>query len=179
MSSTVGAADRLRAAIRDIPDFPKPGIIFKDITPILGDPTLFSAAIELFVERYRPQRIRKVAAMESRGFIFGAPLAAGIGAGFVPLRKHGKLPHTTLAESFTLEYGAETLEIHTDAIHPGERVLVIDDLLATGGTAAAAVKLVEKTGGEVIEIAFLVELAFLRGRERLGDIPTFAIVRFD
>ena len=171
--------DAVRARIRDVPDFPQKGIVFKDITPVLSDGKLFRAVIDAFVARWKDERIDKVVGIESRGFIFGAPLAAGIGAGFVPLRKHGKLPHTTLAESFTLEYGAETLEIHTDAIHPGERVLVIDDLLATGGTAAAAVKLVEKTGGEVIEIAFLVELAFLRGRERLGDIPTFAIVRFD
>lgn len=173
------AVDRIRGAVRDVPDFPKPGIVFKDITPILGDPTLFGETIRVFVDRYRPMRIDKVAAMESRGFIFGAPLAAAIGAGFVPLRKHGKLPHTTLAESFTLEYGEETLEIHTDAIRAGERVLVIDDLLATGGTAAAAASLVEKTGGKVVELAFLIELAFLKGRERLDHVPVYAIVRFD
>ncbi|HEU4930158.1 MAG TPA: adenine phosphoribosyltransferase [Candidatus Krumholzibacteria bacterium] len=177
MSTT--AVDRIRAAIRDVPDFPKPGIIFKDITPILGDPTLFGEVVRVFVERYRPMRIQKIAAMESRGFIFGAPLAAAIGAGFVPLRKHGKLPHTTLAQSFTLEYGEETLEIHTDAIRPGERVLVIDDLLATGGTAAAAVHLINKTGGHVVELAFLIELAFLKGRERLSQTPTFAMIRYD
>ena len=173
------AVDRIRAAIRDVPDFPKPGIIFKDITPVLGDPTLFSDVIQVFVERYRSMRIDKIAAMESRGFIFGAPLAAAIGAGFVPLRKHGKLPHKTLAQAFTLEYGAETLEIHTDAILPGERVLIIDDLLATGGTAAAAVHLINKAGGRVVELAFLIELAFLKGRERLSEIPTFAMIRFD
>ncbi|MCI0452925.1 MAG: adenine phosphoribosyltransferase [Candidatus Latescibacteria bacterium] len=173
------AVARIRAAIRDVPDFPKPGIVFKDITPILGDPALFGEVIRVFVERYRPMRIQKVAAMESRGFIFGAPLAAGIGAGFVPLRKHGKLPHTTHAESFTLEYGEETLEIHTDAIRTGERVLVIDDLLATGGTAAAAVSLVAKTGGSVVETAFLIELAFLKGRERLNGVSTYAMIRFD
>ncbi len=173
------AIARIRAAIRDIPDFPKPGILFKDITPVLGDPDLFGEVIRVFVERYRPMGIHKVAAMESRGFIFGAPLAAGIGAGFVPLRKHGKLPHTTLAESFTLEYGEETLEIHTDAIRRGERVLVIDDLLATGGTAAAAVNLVEKTGGDVVELAFMIELAFLCGRERLEETPVYTMIRFD
>ena len=177
--STRAAVDRIRAAVRDVPDFPKPGIVFKDITPILGDPALFGETIRVFVERYRPMRIDKVAAMESRGFIFGAPLAAEIGAGFVPLRKHGKLPHTTLAESFTLEYGEETLEIHTDAIRAGERVLVIDDLLATGGTAAAAASLVEKTGGKVVELAFLIELAFLGGRGRLDHIPVYAMIRFD
>ncbi len=179
MSGVTGAVERIRAAIRDVPDFPKPGIIFKDITPVLGDPWLFGEVVRVFVERYRPMRIQKVAAMESRGFIFGAPLAAEIGAGFVPLRKHGKLPHTTLAESFTLEYGEETLEIHTDAIKKGERVLVIDDLLATGGTALAACNLVEKTGGEVVELAFLIELAFLKGRERLNEIPVYAMIRFD
>jgi adenine phosphoribosyltransferase len=173
------AVDRIRAAVRDVPDFPKPGIIFKDITPILGDPALFGEVIRVFVDRYQPMQIQKIAAMESRGFIFGAPLAAAIGAGFVPLRKHGKLPHRTLAQSFTLEYGAETLEIHVDAILPGERVLVIDDLLATGGTAAAAVHLINKAGGNVVELAFLIELAFLKGRERLSQIPTFAMIRFD
>jgi adenine phosphoribosyltransferase len=179
LSHVTGAVERIRAAIREVPDFPKPGILFKDITPVLGDPWLFAEVVRVFVERYRPMRIQKVAAMESRGFIFGAPLAAEIGAGFVPLRKHGKLPHTTLAESFTLEYGEETLEIHTDAIRRGERVLVIDDLLATGGTAAAACKLVEKAGGDVVELAFLIELAFLKGRERLTDIPVYAMIKFE
>jgi adenine phosphoribosyltransferase len=172
------AVERIRASIRDVPDFPKPGIVFKDITPVLGDPALFGEVIRVFVERYRPMNIQKVAAMESRGFIFGAPLAADIGAGFVPLRKHGKLPHTTLAESFTLEYGEETLEIHTDAIRKGERVLVIDDLLATGGTAAAAASLVGKTGGSVVEFAFLIELAFLNGRERLAGFPAYAMISY-
>lgn len=179
MSGSEGSVARIRAAVRDIPDFPKPGIVFKDITPVLGDPSLFGDVIRVFVERYRALRIDKVAAMESRGFIFGAPLAAGIGAGFVPLRKHGKLPHTTHAQSFTLEYGEETLEIHTDAIRRGESVLVIDDLLATGGTAGAAVNLVEKTGGRVVELAFLIELAFLKGRERLSGVPVYAMIRFD
>jgi adenine phosphoribosyltransferase len=178
LNQGTSAVDRIRAAIRDIPDFPKPGIVFKDITPVLADPELFGAVIQGFVERYRPMRIETVAAMESRGFIFGAPLAAQIGAGFVPLRKHGKLPHTKHAESFTLEYGAETLEIHTDAVRDGQRVLVIDDLLATGGTAAAAVSLVEKAGGRVVEIAFLVELAFLKGRDRLAGTPVFAMIHY-
>jgi adenine phosphoribosyltransferase len=171
--------DRVRAAIRDIPDFPKPGIVFKDITPVLNDPGLFASIIDALVERYRPLGIDRVAAMESRGFIFGAPLATRIGAGFVPLRKFGKLPHTTVAETFELEYGTETMEIHTDAIGKGERVLIIDDLLATGGTAQAAVKLVRRSGGEVTEVAFLVELAFLSGRERLPGIPVYSMVRFD
>jgi adenine phosphoribosyltransferase len=172
-------ASRIRAAIRDIPDFPKPGILFKDITPILGDPALFSEVIADLAERYQPMRIDKIAAMESRGFIFGAPLAGKIGAGFVPLRKFGKLPHTTVAETFNLEYGTETLEVHTDAIAPGERVLIIDDLLATGGTAEAAVRLVKRVGGEVVEIAFVVELVFLKGRGRLAGIPVYSMVVFE
>ncbi len=171
--------ERIRAAIRDIPDFPKPGILFKDITPVLNDGELFALVVDHFVERYRPMAIDKIAAIESRGFIFGAPLAARIGAGFVPLRKFGKLPHTTAAETFELEYGNETLEIHTDAIRAGDRVLVVDDLLATGGTAAAAVKLVEKTGGVVVELAFLIELGFLSGRARLTHVPSYSMIRFD
>lgn len=171
--------ERIRAAIRDVPDFPKPGIIFKDITPVLNDPVLFSGVVDELVARYAPMHIDRVAAMESRGFIFGAPLASRIGAGFVPLRKFGKLPHTTVAETFNLEYGTETLEIHTDAVRPGDRVLVVDDLLATGGTAAAAVKLITKTGGSVVEMAFLVELAFLSGRSRIDGVPVFAMIRYD
>ena len=172
-------ASRIRAAIRDVPDFPKPGILFKDITPILNDPALFAEVIGGLTQRYLPMGIDKIAAMESRGFIFGAPLAEKIGAGFVPLRKFGKLPHTTVAETFNLEYGTETLEVHTDAIKPGERVLIIDDLLATGGTAEAAVRLVKRIGGDVVEIAFVVELAFLKGRGRLGAIPVYSMVVFE
>ena len=172
-------ASRVRAAIRDIPDFPKPGIVFKDITPILNDPALFSEVISDLTRRYLPMRIDKIAAMESRGFIFGAPLAEHIGAGFVPLRKFGKLPHTTVAETFNLEYGTETLEVHIDAIQPGERVLILDDLLATGGTAEAATRLVRRIGGDVVEMAFVVELKFLKGRERLAGIPVYSMVVFD
>jgi adenine phosphoribosyltransferase len=169
----------VRAAIRDVPDFPKPGILFRDITPVLGDAALFASVIEHLAERYRSMRVAKVAAVESRGFIFGAPLAAAIGAGFVPLRKFGKLPHRTAAETFNLEYGTETLEIHTDALRTGERVVVVDDLLATGGTAGASVKLVRRAGGEIVELAFLVELASLGGRQRLDGIPVYAVVVFD
>jgi len=175
----VSSVDRIRAAIRDVPDFPKPGIIFKDITPILSDAALFALVVDTFAARYASMEIAKIAAIESRGFIFGAPLAERIGAGFVPLRKFGKLPHTTMAESFELEYGSETLEIHTDAIAPGERVLVVDDLLATGGTASASVNLIRQIGGEVVEFAFLIELAFLSGRDRLQGIPVYSVVRFD
>jgi len=171
--------ERIRAAIRDVPDFPKPGILFKDITPVLNDPLLFGGVVDELAARYVPMKIDRVAAMESRGFIFGAPLAARLGAGFVPLRKFGKLPHTTVAETFNLEYGTETLEIHTDAVRPGDRVLVVDDLLATGGTAAAAIKLIAKTGGRVVEMAFLVELAFLGGRRRIDGVPVYAMIRYD
>jgi len=135
--------------------------------------------IEGLTARYRPMRIDKIAAMESRGFIFGAPLAQNLGAGFVPLRKFGKLPFSTVSETFNLEYGTETLEIHTDAIARGERVLIIDDLLATGGTAEASARLVRRIGGEVVEMAFVVELAFLRGRTRLAGIPVYSMVVFE
>ena len=176
---SAGTVERVRAAIRDVPDFPKPGILFKDITPVLSDAGLFVDVVETLAERYRPMRIEKIAGIESRGFIFGAPLAALLGAGFVPLRKFGKLPHATVAETFNLEYGTETLEIHADAFRPGERVLVVDDLLATGGTAEASVKLVRKAGGEIVELAFVVELAFLAGRKRLDGIPVYALVKFE
>jgi adenine phosphoribosyltransferase len=170
---------RVRAAIRDIPDFPKPGILFKDITPILNDGKIFAEVIAGLTARYQSMRIDKIAAMESRGFIFGAPLAENIGAGFVPLRKFGKLPYATVSETFNLEYGTETLEVHTDAIAPGERVVIIDDLLATGGTAEASTRLVRRIGGEVVEMAFVVELAFLGGRKRLSGIPVYSMVVFD
>ncbi|HKW14089.1 MAG TPA: adenine phosphoribosyltransferase [Candidatus Krumholzibacteria bacterium] len=180
MSATRETAfPRVRDAIRDVPDFPKPGILFKDITPILSDARIFAEVIAGLTERYRSMRIDKIAAMESRGFIFGAPLAEHIGAGFVPLRKFGKLPFSTVSETFNLEYGTETLEVHTDAIRPGERVVIIDDLLATGGTAEASARLVRRIGGDVVEIAFVVELAFLDGRRRLGDIPVYSMVVFE
>jgi adenine phosphoribosyltransferase len=179
--STTSRTDfpRVRDAIREIPDFPKPGILFKDITPILNDPATFAEVIAGLTARYRPMRIDKIAAMESRGFVFGAPLAANIGAGFVPLRKFGKLPFRTVSETFDLEYGTETLEVHTDAIRSGERVIIIDDLLATGGTAEASVRLVRRVGGDVVEMAFVVELAFLDGRRRLAGIPVYSMVVFE
>lgn len=171
--------DVIRAAIREVPDFPKPGILFYDITPVLQDPTLFKSVIDALVERYRAMEIDKVLAIESRGFIFAGPLATAIGAGFVPLRKPGKLPYKTLSESFDLEYGSETLEIHSDGVSEGERVLIVDDVLATGGTAEASVKLARQTGGEVVEVAFVLELAFLGGRTRLADIPLHSLVVID
>ncbi|GAC1590778.1 MAG: adenine phosphoribosyltransferase [Candidatus Velthaea sp.] len=161
--------------IRVIPDFPIPGILFRDITPLLKDAGGFHAAIELFVERYRSERIDLVVAMEARGYIFGAPLAYALGAGFVPVRKPGKLPGTTFVESYALEYGTNTLEIHDDAVGNGQRVLVVDDLLATGGTAAATARLLAKLGADVVGFAFLIELGALEGRKALAghEVTTF------
>jgi len=168
----------IRDAIRDIPDFPKEGILFKDITPILSDPNLFQAAVHLFTERYHDERIEKIAAIEARGFLFGAALAHTLHVGLIPIRKQGKLPHATKAVTYDLEYGTATIEMHTDAIRAGERVLLIDDLLATGGTAAAAAKLIEEAGGEVVGPAFLIELSFLEGRKHLEGYEVFAPIVF-
>ncbi len=166
--------DQLTAAIRDIPDFPKPGIVFKDITPVLLDPNLLRQSIALFVDRHRDNRIDKVAGVEARGFIFGTAVACELGAGFIPIRKKGKLPADTVEMSYELEYGEATLEVHRDAVAKGERILLLDDLLATGGTAAASIALLEQLGGEVVEVDFLVELAFLNGREKLPGHEVFA-----
>ena len=169
-------SSRLAAAIRDIPDFPKPGILFKDITPILNDPALFREAVAIFATRHTNRGIAKVAGIEARGFIFGAAVAHALGVGFVPIRKQGKLPFKTYDETYDLEYGHATISVHTDAFRPGERELVIDDLLATGGTAAAAARLVAHAGGTVAEIDFLIELTFLKGREKLAGHPLFAAI---
>lgn len=169
---------RLKAAVRDIPDFPKPGILFKDISPILADPELFRAAVDVFVSRHAGAGIGKVAVIDARGFLFGSAVAYRLGAGIVPIRKKGKLPYDTFEQSYDLEYGSATLAMHTDAIRPGEKVLLLDDLLATGGTAAAAVRLIERGGGQVVELDFLIELAFLKGRERLAGRPVFAAFAF-
>ncbi len=163
--------EHLKEKIRHVPDFPKPGINFCDITTLLKDPAGLSEAVRGLADPFRDQRIDLVVGIESRGFILGAPVAGRLGAGFVPARKPGKLPAATLRQSYELEYGTDALEIHEDAIEPGQRVLIVDDLLATGGTAAAVRDLVRKTGGEVAAIAFLVELTFLDGRKRLGDTP--------
>ena len=170
--------DCIAEAIRDVPDFPEPGIVFKDITPVLQDPGLLRSAIRIFVDRHRDTRIDKVAGIEARGFIFGAPVAHELGVGFVPVRKKGKLPAETIAQSYGLEYGEDAVEIHTDAIGEGERILLIDDLLATGGTAAAATHLIEQLGGEVVEIDFLIELGFLHGRDKIEQYPIFAPIVF-
>lgn len=171
--------EEIKAAIRGIPDFPKPGILFYDITTILQDPNHFKAVLDALAARYAPMKIAKVLAMESRGFIFGAPLAAAIGAGFVPLRKPGKLPYKTIAEKFSLEYGTDSLEMHEDAVVPGERVVVLDDLLATGGTAEASIRLARKLGADVVEAGFVIELTFLGGRKRLADVPVYSMIQFD
>lgn len=168
--------DDIKAAMRDVPDFPQPGIIFKDITPILADPELFAACIQLFVERHRGKGIGRIAAIDARGFIFGGAIAKELGIGFVPIRKKGKLPYKSIEESYDLEYGSATLCVHEDAFEKGEKVVIIDDLLATGGTAKATVKLVEAAGGVVESIDFLVELAFLNGREKLAGYEVFAPV---
>ncbi|MGH0037012.1 MAG: adenine phosphoribosyltransferase [Myxococcota bacterium] len=159
---------RLRSLIRDIPDFPKPGILFRDLTPLLSDPAGLRESVAALAEPYRGDPIDRVLGIESRGFVLGAPVAIELGVGFVPVRKPGKLPHRTLEVSYDLEYGSDTVEMHVDAVHPGERVLIVDDLIATGGTAAASVELVRKAGAEVVSCAFLMELTALCGREKLG-----------
>jgi adenine phosphoribosyltransferase len=164
--------------IRDIPDFPKPGILFKDITPLLAEPSAFRHAIELFAERYQSRSIDVVAAAEARGFLFAAPLALRLNKPFVPLRKPGKLPHATHAFAYELEYGTAELHVHTDAVTTGARVLLLDDLLATGGTMRASCQLIEKAGGRVHECAFLIELTFLHGREKLKPYDVFTLIRY-
>ena len=168
----------LAPLIRDIPDFPKKGIVFKDITTILKDGQAFRRAIDALAERVRPYSVDKVIGMESRGFIFAAPIAYQLGVGFVPVRKLGKLPGPTISTEYELEYGTNTLEIHSDAIEEGERVLIVDDLLATGGTVSATIELVERLGGEVAAVAFLVELTFLKGRERLDGYNVESVIQF-
>ncbi len=172
------ASEHLKRAIRDIHDFPRKGIIFKDITPILQDAGLFTQAVNLFVEANRGRRIDKVVGIDARGFLFGAAAAYAMGAGFVPVRKKGKLPAQTRTASYTLEYGEATVEIHCDAITPGERVVLIDDLLATGGTAAAAVALLGELKADLVETQFLIELGFLNGRERMGSAPVRSFISF-
>jgi len=170
--------DSIKKHIRDIPDFPKPGIIFKDITPLLQNHKVFDDTIQALVKRYSGQRIDSVVGIESRGFLFGTPLAHQLRAGFVPVRKKGKLPYKTINISYDLEYGSATIEMHTDAIKKGERVVIIDDLLATGGTAGAACELVRQQGGEVVECAFIVELAFLNGRDKIPGVPIHSLVSY-
>lgn len=168
MNADITLAAELQARLRDVPDFPRPGIVFKDITPMLADPILFGRVINAMSAPFRGQHITKVVGTESRGFILGAPIALALNAGFVPARKPGKLPHRTVLERYSLEYGTDGLEMHQDAILQGERVLIVDDLLATGGTAEATAKLVSRLGGEVAGFSFLLTLGFLEGGKRLG-----------
>ncbi len=170
---------KLYGAVRDIPDFPKPGIIFKDITPILSDGPLLKLALEALSETAQGQKVDKVAGIDARGFIFGAAVADRLGAGFIPIRKAGKLPHTTESVRYALEYGEAEIQIHDDAIADGENILLVDDLLATGGTAAAAIHLIQKLGGNIIGAAFLIELSFLDGRKALNSgIPVTSILKY-
>ena len=169
----------LEKYIRDIPDFPTKGIIFKDITPLLADPGALDEAVRRLAEPYEGTGVQYVAAVESRGFIFGAAVARQLGAGFVPIRKPGKLPHETLSKEYSLEYGTDAVEIHTDAVSPGSKVLMIDDLLATGGTMAAACELVASLGGRIVGIAFLIELGFLNGRAKLAGYDLHTLIRVE
>lgn len=170
--------DYLKNKIRDIQDFPKEGVVFKDITPILSDPNAMNKALDLFLKQLKDVKIDKVVGMESRGFFFGTLLAQRLNAGFVPVRKPGKLPFTTLAQTYDLEYGQDKLEIHSDSIKKGENVLIHDDVLATGGTAEAAVKLVEALGGNIIQLNFLIELTFLNGIKKLENHDVFSILKY-
>lgn len=169
---------KLRDSVRDVPDFPKPGILFKDITTVLADGALFTSAIDTFLKANEGRRIDKVAGIDARGFIFGAAVAYQLGVGFVPIRKKGKLPYKTESVAYTLEYGEAVVEMHVDAIAKGEKVVLIDDLLATGGTAAAAARLIEKMGGELVEAQFFIELEFLKGRERLKPFPVRSFLKY-
>ncbi len=170
--------ERLRALVRDIPDFPKPGIVFKDITPLLADEVGFSTVIDQTVVHFGRGNVDKVVGIEARGFILASPVAYHFGAGFVPVRKGGKLPYRVESEEYALEYGTATLELHSDAIAPGERVLIVDDVLATGGTARAAARLVERLGGKVIGIATLIELTFLEGRKQVDGFELFSLLQY-
>lgn len=170
--------NHLKPLIRDVPDFPQPGILFRDVTPLLRDPAALREVVAHFAERYREAGIGVVAGIESRGFIFGAPLAVELGVGFVPIRKVGKLPAEKIHREYALEYGTAALEIHVDAVTPGERVLLIDDLLATGGTACAAAQLIESLGGTVAAVAFLIELEFLGGRGVLGGYDVYSVLQY-
>jgi adenine phosphoribosyltransferase len=168
----------LRARIRDIPDFPKPGILFRDLTPLMGHGAALRTATEMLIEKVAGHRADTIVAIESRGFIFGAPVAVALGLGFAPVRKPGKLPWRTTRKTYDLEYGTDSLEMHADAVVQGTRVVIVDDLLATGGTASATADLVRGQGGVVVALAVVVELALLEGRKRLGDIPVDALVTY-
>ena len=174
----LGRVEEVRAAVRDVPDFPKKGIVFKDITPVLSDPVLFRASIDLFLERCRGLKIDKIVGIDARGFLFGSAVAYELGVGFVPIRKRGKLPYRTEIAKYSLEYGDAEMEMHVDAMSAGERIVLVDDLLATGGTAAAAAVLIRKAGGHLLEAQFLIELQFLHGRKRLELTPVTSFLKY-
>ena len=175
---TTSPAVNLADYIRDVADFPKPGIMFKDITPLLANHAALEACIDQFVEKYKDEKIDVIAAAEARGFLFAVPLAMRLGIGMVPIRKPGKLPYEKKSYTYDLEYGTDTLEMHVDAVKPGEKVLVVDDLLATGGTVSACCEMVEEIGAEVVGCAFLIHLAFLDGAKKLGKYPVFSLVEY-
>jgi adenine phosphoribosyltransferase len=170
--------ERLRTGIRDVADFPKKGITFKDITPILSDPGMFRASIDLFLERCRGKKIDKIVGIDARGFLFGSTVAYELGVGFIPIRKRGKLPYKTEIAKYSLEYGEAEMEMHIDAMMAGERVVLVDDLLATGGTSAAAATLISKVGGQLLEAQFLIELEFLHGRTKLQPTPVVSFLKY-
>lgn len=171
--------NELAALVRDIPDFPEPGVVFKDITPVLGDPEAFSNLIGALAEPFKGKGVTKVAGIEARGFTLATPVADRIGAGFIPLRKPGKLPYETVREEYELEYGIDALEMHTDALFEGEKVLLVDDVIATGGTAAAAVRLLRHLGADVVGFAVFIELIFLGGAEKIDSVPIHALLKYD
>ncbi|HEX3718220.1 MAG TPA: adenine phosphoribosyltransferase [Verrucomicrobiae bacterium] len=176
MTKTSATIQEITAAIRNVPDFPQPGIQFKDITPVLADARFFTASIDHLTANIQPGSVDAVVGIDARGFIFAAAAAYKLGCGFIPVRKKGKLPHKTYEETYTLEYGSNTIAIHTDAIKAGGRVVLIDDLLATGGTAGAAANLVKQLGAQILEITFLIELSFLKGRDRLQGFPVRSLI---
>ncbi|MDU4094573.1 MAG: adenine phosphoribosyltransferase [Pantoea sp.] len=180
MTATAQQLEFLKDSIKSVPDYPKPGILFRDVTSLLEDPRAFTTTIDLFIERFRDRGITKVVGTEARGFLFGAPVALGLGVGFVPVRKPGKLPRETFSETYDLEYGSDQLELHRDAIKPGDVVLVVDDLLATGGTIEATAKLIRRAGGEVKDAAFVINLFDLNGEVRLNalGIDCYSLVSF-
>lgn len=180
MTATAQQLEYLKNSIKSVPDYPKPGILFRDVTSLLEDPKAYALSIELLVAQFKDAGITKVVGTEARGFLFGAPVALGLGVGFIPVRKPNKLPRKTLSESYELEYGTDELEIHTDAIQPGDNVLVVDDLLATGGTLEATVKLIRRLGGEVTDAAFVINLFDLGGEQRLEKmgVKSFSLVPF-